>query len=267
MRARDDTSGDWMASVLPASVSGLIPADELAKAKASMPERLYNQEFECAFLEDASSVFHRVDDCIGGKLEEPIYGQKYILGVDLGRTNDYTVLLTIRASDSHVCDMQRFGQTSWAIQKEKIVLTAKKYNNAMIVIDATGFSAGSVIAEDLLQHPLVKDLQMCDLQVIPFNFGGGQGKNKKALVEKLTVAIEQRLITYPNIPELVDELKAYTYEVTPSGSIRYTAPEGLHDDCVCALGLAVFGLGSYVYASLGKPRRQSKPEPVYVDNI
>src|SRR3990167_35198 len=61
MRSKQDTTGDWLCSKLPASASGLIPAEELAKAKLSMPERLYNQEFECSFLEDASSVFHGVD--------------------------------------------------------------------------------------------------------------------------------------------------------------------------------------------------------------
>jgi hypothetical protein len=247
MRAKQDLTGDWFYSHLPASKSGLISPDELEKARKSMPERLYAQEFECSFLEDASSVFHGVDHCVGGGTEEPIPGQRYILGVDLGRTNDFTVLTTIRQSTNHVVDFQRFSETSWSIQKEKIVLTAKKYNNALIVLDATGFSAGSVIAEELLDHPLVKDLKMVNLQVIPFNFGN---KNKRALVEKLIVAIEQRLISFPDIPELVEELKAFTYEVTELGTVRYTAPEGLHDDAVMSLALAVFGLGSYMYASI-----------------
>ena len=232
-----------------------------------MPERLYLQEFECEFSEDASSVFHGVDECVGGALEKAIPHQRYIMGVDLGRTNDFTVLTTIHASTNKVVDFQRFTQTGWAAQKEKIVLTAKRFNSALIVIDATGFSAGSVIAEDLLEHPLVKDLRVMNLQVVPFNFGGGQGKNKRAMIEKLIVAIEQRLITFPNIPELVDELKAYTFDVTDFGNIRYGAPEGLHDDCVCSLGLAVFGLGSYMYAPLNRPRARNSLGHVGIDNV
>ena len=147
------------------------------------------------------------------------------------------------------------------------MLTAKRYNNALIIIDATGFSAGSVIAEDLLEHPLVKDLKVMNLQVVPFNFGAGQGKNKRALVEKLIVAIEQRLITYPNIPELVDELRAFTFDVSDFGNVRYGAPEGLHDDCVISLGLAVFGLGSYIYAPLNRPRAARQQGALSVDNL
>ena len=264
LRAKSDKTGDWFHSLLPASKSGLIDKDEMEKARDSMPEMLYNQEFECSFVDDASAVFHGVDDCIGGKLENPVQGQHYIMGVDLGRTNDATVIITIQQSTNHVVQFQRIVGIGWAAQKESIVLNAKKYNNATVILDATGFSAGSVIAEDLLEHPLVKDLKMLNLQVIPFNFGQ---KNKKALVEKLVVSIEQRLISFPDIPDLIDELKIFSYDMSVSGNIRYSAPEGYHDDCVIALGLAVFGLGSYIYAPLNRPRRSIERKPLLVDNM
>jgi len=258
-RAKTDTSGDWGWSYLKASQSGIIPTDELLKAKESMPERLFMQEFECDFLEGASSVFHDVDYCVSGKLEPPIPGRKYVMGVDLGRTNDFTVLTVMDIGTSKVVAHKRMTETSWSVQKEQIVLLAKRYNNAQILIDATGFSAGSVIAEDLKNEPIVKDLEMCALSVIPFKFNN---QNKKAMVEKLIVSIEQRLISFPLIEELVSELKAFTYEVTQYGNTRYTAPEGLHDDCVTSLGLAVWGLGSYVYAPLARPKKKTKPERV-----
>lgn len=253
LKAKADKSGDWTHSILPASVSGLIDSDELLKARESMPQRLFAQEFECDFLEDASSVFHGVDSIVAGGQEAPKPGHKYIMGVDLGRTHDYTVLNTIDISTGHTVNHVRISDTSWAIQKEKIVIQAKRYNNARIIIDATGFSAGSAIAEDLKRIPIVEDLKQVNLQVVPFNFSNS---SKRALVEKLIVAIEQQLITIPNIPELVDELKAYTYEMTPMGNIRYTAPEGMYDDCVMALGLAIWGMGSYIYAPMKEPRRR-----------
>jgi hypothetical protein len=263
MKARQDASGDSFWSILPATVSGLILPEELTKARESMPERLFNQEFMCEFLDDASSVFHKVRECVGGELEAPVRNQKYVLGVDLGRTNDFTVLTTIHVATNKVVDFQRMSDTSWAIQKENIVLTAKKYNNATVVIDATGFSAGSVIAEDLKEIPIAKDLRMVNLQVVPFKF---THQSKKALVEKLIVAIEQKLITYPHIQEMIDELEAFTYEVSEFGNIRYTAPEGLHDDCVMSLALAVFGLGSYIYAPLRRPIVMA-PRKKTVDNF
>jgi hypothetical protein len=44
------------------------------------------------------------------------------------------------------------------------------------------------------------------------------------------------LVTFP--PAIADELDNFEYVYTPTG-VKYAAPEGLHDDCVMALGLAV----------------------------
>lgn len=37
----------------------------------------------------------------------------------------------------------------------------------------------------------------------------------------------------------MNELESFEYEYTRTG-VRYTAPEGMHDDCVMALALAVY---------------------------
>jgi hypothetical protein len=51
------------------------------------------------------------------------------------------------------------------------------------------------------------------------------------------IAIQTQDIYYPDGP-IVTELEAFSYEYTRTG-VRYSAPGGLHDDCVMALGLAV----------------------------
>jgi hypothetical protein len=61
-------------------------------------------------------------------------------------------------------------------------------------------------------------------------------------MEGLAVAIQQREIRYPDgelLPGcvIVDELEEFEYEYTRTG-VRYTAPQGLHDDAVNALALA-----------------------------
>jgi hypothetical protein len=264
LRAKNDTTGDWGYFELKTSQSNIIQKDELLKAREGMPERLFQQEFECEFLEGASSVFHNVRDCIGGTRELPEPNRKYVMGVDLGRTNDFTVLTIIDIGTNKVVEHKRFTDTSWALQKEQIVIHAKKYNNARVIIDATGFSAGSVISEDLKEPAFMQDLRAVNLSVIPFKFSN---PTKKALVEKLIVAIEQHLITFPEINELIEELESFTYETTEFGNIRYTAPEGMHDDCVISLGLAVWGLGSYIYAPLRKPQQPREQKIHRMDNI
>jgi hypothetical protein len=56
-------------------------------------------------------------------------------------------------------------------------------------------------------------------------------------MEGLAVAIQQRAISFPD-GLLVSELEAFEYSYTRTG-VLYSAPEGLTDDGVCALALAV----------------------------
>jgi hypothetical protein len=60
---------------------------------------------------------------------------------------------------------------------------------------------------------------------------------KQQLMEGLALAIHQRRVHVP-AGLIVAELETFEYEYGRTG-VRYCAPEGLHDDCVCALALAV----------------------------
>ena len=40
------------------------------------------------------------------------------------------------------------------------------------------------------------------------------------------------------MPEFIQELEIYEYEILASGKIRYTHPNGMHDDIVDALAMA-----------------------------
>lgn len=61
--------------------------------------------------------------------------------------------------------------------------------------------------------------------------------SRQQLLEGLAVAIQEREITFPDGP-IVSELESFEYEHSRFG-VRYASAEGLHDDCVMALALAV----------------------------
>jgi len=58
------------------------------------------------------------------------------------------------------------------------------------------------------------------------------------------LAFERQTMGLLDDPVLLAELDAYTMERLPSGSWRYGAPSGLHDDCVMALALAHWAVES-----------------------
>jgi len=63
-------------------------------------------------------------------------------------------------------------------------------------------------------------------------------KRKRELIEDLIATVEAGELTAPDIPQLRHELEVFEYDVTPSGTVRYDAPGGFHDDSVDALALA-----------------------------
>ncbi len=203
-----------------------IDPDEVENARRTLPERVFKQEYLAEFQTDGGEVFRGVDQCVCGKLENPEEGARYVTGVDLAKHQDYTVITTLKQTETgwQVVGFMRFTRIDWNLQKQFIIGTVNTYRSACI-IDSTG--VGDVIYDDLVRSDLnVKALQISSNSI------------KARLVENLAVAIETGAVKFPNIPELIDELKAYTYKTSDSGRTLYNAPSSFHDDAVMSLALA-----------------------------
>lgn len=233
-----DNMARWQVIHLKASESGIIPEEALEEARRSMPEKTFLQEFEAEFLDDAGTIFRRIRECINGGFEEPKQGRLYKVGVDLARTTDWTVITVVDRHTHKLVHFERFQQIDYNLQKARIEAVARRYNNAPITVDETGVGA-----------PITEDLRRMGLLVTGFTF---TATSKKQLIENLAIKIEQGKMTYPEIPELIRELEEFTYELLPSGAVRYTAPEGGTDDAVCSLALAMWQIGELIPASTEK---------------
>jgi len=206
-----------------------FPKDEWERARSLMPEQVFKQEFMAEFLDDAASVFRGVreiikDDC----LKDVIPLHFYVMGVDLGKHEDFTAITVIDKYNNNVVFQDRFNKIDYPFQKSRITATATRYNNARIIVDST------VVGE-----PIKEDLERQGLFVDDFKF---TNKSKKELVEKLSIFIEQKNVFIPPNPIWTDELESFGYQLSDAGNVIYRAPEGQHDDCVMSLALAVWGL-------------------------
>jgi hypothetical protein len=118
------------------------------------------------------------------------------------------------------------------------------------VIDATGVG-----------DPIYDEIRAVLPDVEGFKF---TSVSKTALVQRLSVAVEQAKVTWPAAWEvLTAEMRRYEYSIGPTGAIGYSAPDGYHDDCVMALALAnhrrweTEGCGEIL--RIGCPARQRRP--------
>ena len=232
LKGQDPSQSEWKSWKLPTHARPNFPAQEWKMILASTPEMILKQEYLAEFLEDEGAVFHGISRCLRGQLQEPREGCRYVMGADLARTEDFTVLAVVDRCHKHLVQLIRSKDLDWSIQKKLILHLAERYNQAEILVDSSGL--GDPIEEDL------RKAGTCYVRGFKFH-----SMSKQNLVEELMVAIEQGLIGLPDVPEtafLLSELRNFTYEQLPSGKVRYSAPSGQHDDGVIALGLALYAM-------------------------
>ena len=212
---------------------------------ASMPDRVIKQEIYAEFLEDTGVVFRNFLEIMDAEPMKPLQGHLYVMGVDLAKVEDFTVLSVYDTINNKQVYQARFNQIDWGMQKARIAQTSKHYNNATVVIDATG-----------LGEPVVDDLGRMGIPVDPIKFTNEQ---KRMLIEKLANWIEIKRIRMLNIPETVRELSNFTYDISDvTDRVHYGAPVGFHDDIVISHALAVWRLNAKTKEVYEKPKNRTQ---------
>lgn len=219
----------WFVSEKGVKDTQVFSKEELEEIKRNTPSALYAQEYEIAFNEAAGAFFRRINNNLYDKeQQQPEYGD-FQLGVDLAKYQDFTVLTPFNLNTFRAYLQDRFNQIDWNLQKARIEATALRYK-ARVKIDATG--VGDPVVEDLKS----RGLNISDEDAIKFTEA-----SRMNLLNHLAMLIEQDKIQIPNDPGLIEELESFQYSLTPLGKIKVGCPEGMHDDRVISLALAVWG--------------------------
>lgn len=197
--------------------AGIIPAGEVEDAQRHLPAAVFRELYEAEPSDDEGNPFgiHAIDACLCHGLS----GDKPIAwGWDLAKSVDWTVGVGLDA-EGYVARFERFQQP-W----EETIRNITAKTSAPAFVDSTGVG-----------DPVLERLQ----KATPLTFEGFKftSPSKQQLMEGLAVALQQRQIRFPD-GVLANELRSFEYVYTRTG-VRYSAPEGLHDDAVCALALAV----------------------------
>ena len=193
-----------------------IDATEIDAAKIQLPNVVFEQEYMANPMENAANPFgsEHINKCTKELSRQPTD----YYGIDLAKSVDWTVIIGMDRQ-GNTTEAHRF-QKDWLQTKESIITICHK--NKPIVIDSTG--VGDAIVEDLQKH---------------FNSMHGfkyTSTSKQQLMESLASSIHKGEISFPQ-GVVKDELEIFEYVFTSTG-VKYSAPQGFHDDCVNALALA-----------------------------
>ena len=233
IRGQHEKFPEWRSWLLRASQSNVIKPQILEEARrTAINEAFYNQEYEVAWLEGVGQVFKGVRDIATSVPEPPVPGKSYVIGVDLAKHQDYTVLVVFDRQTNKQVFQDRFNKIDWVFQKNKIAEISKHYNHALCVVDATGIG-----------DPIVDDLARVGIAVEPIKI---TEMNKRDMVEKLSIWIQLKRFSIINIEDSIFELENFSYKIGPTGKIRYSAPDNMHDDIVIAFALALTQLNPVI---------------------
>ena len=198
-----------------AVAGGVVTLDEIEDAKRLLPEQVFNELYLCKPSDDGGNPFglKAIRDCIAPLSTRP----PVAWGWDLAKSYDWTVGTGLDEF-GQTCRFERF-QKPW---RDTIRTIREVTGTTPALVDSTGVG-----------DPVLEELQEGRSNFEGFKFSAA---SKQQLMEGLAVSIQQQEISYPE-GIIVMELEQFEFEYTRTG-VRYSAPEGMHDDCVCSLALA-----------------------------
>jgi len=182
------------------------------------------------------------------------YGERYSLGLDLGKERDYTALVAVRrlhrSSENkpplfQVPAIRRFELGTLypeMVLQVREILCRHPFRGATLVIDKTG--VGTAIA-DLFEVTGISPVKVTIT-------GGGkttfEGRDwhvpKNELISCVGAALHTDTLhihpTLPHAETLKSELLDFQTKHTVSGYMSHNAREGAHDDILLALAIGLF---------------------------
>lgn len=233
MKAKGGTDPDYQyfkITAYDAADAGMLTKDgrpfieEIESAKRDLPESVFNELYLAEASEDGSNPFglNYIAACC---IPDMSTQESICYGIDLARKVDWVTMIGLDklATVSHY---HTFTKVSWP----QTIATINYLPNKPMAIDATGVGDVVVSQVELVQH-----------QVEAFIF---DSKSKQRLMEGLAIAIQGRKLLIPDDGNVINgtgrirhQLEQFEFEYTRTG-VKYSAPEGEHDDDVCALALA-----------------------------
>lgn len=215
----------WKSWQMPTSSNPFILPSEIEAARRKYPDILFRQEYLAEVLDDAGSVFRNVIECSDSfPLDAPVDGRDYVMGVDIAKIDDFTVVSIWDAEQKREVRLERYNAINYSLQKPRIVELAKWFKCSAVVVETNSMG-----------EPIVEDLEAAGLPIVRFTTTQG---TKAAIIESLALAMERKDIHFLADQVAILEMQSFGMTRLPSGMFRYCAPGSLKDDIVMARAFA-----------------------------
>lgn len=231
-----DKLQDWRSWRFDQRANPLITQDDIEAARQVLPHRKFEREIMASFADAGGEVFSNIRlMAIAPDLSNAAANpdHHYVMGVDWGSVQDYTVVIVLDITTNEQVAMYRFNNTSMRVatsdnpfeaQYDQIEQIQQKWQADVILVELN--SIGRVNFEFLKARRLpVKGFDTTSV-------------SKRPLIEGWVMALEMGQCHALNHPDMIREHEAYEVIQTETGLLKYGAPKGQTDDTVVASALA-----------------------------
>ncbi len=184
-----------------------------------LPHEIYLQEYEGQFT-DSSSVFKNIRELLAPKATQQV---ECVIGIDIAFKKDYTVAVAL-ATDGRMLDYIRFNQVETQEMVEKLHAFILKWKPKKTVIEENN--------QGISIYHLLRAKGLYNFEAFNTN-----SKSKGEIINQLIAGFSLKEIKIINDPIVIGEFEAFTYSLTKSGNIQFSAAYG-HDDIVMSTAIA-----------------------------
>jgi len=219
------TNKNWKSLRFSTYDSPLANAELINMFKETLPTKLFQQEVEAEFV-DNSSVFNNINEvlCLE-EYDEPIPGETYYGGIDIGLINDASVLSILNGSGDLI-KYYRWENIEAPDLINEIEDISKKWGFTKLLIENN--NQGLTIYQELRRR--------IDIQQFNTN-----SKTKPEIINRLIHLFNMKEIRLVKDEYLRIELEAFIFKQNNHGNLKFMADNGFHDDLIMSLAIARFG--------------------------
>lgn len=239
----------------PSTESPLMDTELLEQFRLTMTSREYEREVLAVWVDDVGSFFTaaELDDAVADYTMTPpenARGQLAVGGIDWGFSVDANAVVMLGVLDDSDLNTDRLGgdlvyyvpwlehhsRMQYSTFIDRLVDIARGYKVYKFVSETNGpgMPATQLLRERLHYNRQVVKTWTGVAAVHTSN------RYKQSAFSQIKLLLQQGRLVLPRHPELLKQLHALEYEMTPSGNVRISVPERAgHDDVCMALAQAI----------------------------
>jgi len=225
--------------------AGLAKIEFIEEMRQTIPAERFQREFESRFVEDIDAWLTQslITSCIDAKLQPYDFHDQpqgdFYIGVDFGKQQDYSVVVVVERFPNNILKLVHVHRFPLNTEYASVIGYVKSLQDRWktvraVYADITG--VGNYIVEDMAHSGIT------NVTGVTFTVAS---KEDMATVLREKMRAKEFLIPYEPVRKRQDidlcaELNIEKYELMKTGHIRFSHPEGSHDDVFWATALAVY---------------------------